>query len=128
MQGEKFAVSFHLPGTLAANHTLAFKLPFASTLIAISSVAGNASGATITVGTAASPAGYMTAKPIGSAGVPVIHDKDDWVGALLPPSHVPTVDNVHINAETTINIVLDFDGAAGTAAQAVTIVAYFTEG
>lgn len=128
MQGEKFAVSYHLAGTLAANHTITFKFPFAVTFIGLSVGAQNANDATVTFGTTADPDGYMTAQAVGDSGTPNLYDKDDLDGALLPSDHVDGVDNLHIAAETAITFVVDFDGSAGTAAQQLTLNAYFVEG
>jgi len=126
MQGHKFTVSVHLSGTLAANQLGSFLLPFAATLIAVSAVAQNNSDATLTVGTVVDPDGYLSAKPIGDSGAPVQFDKTDWDGALF--TGVPSVDNIRVAKDTAVAWALDFDGAAGTAAQNVSIIFTFVEG
>lgn len=128
MQGNKFAVSYNFPGTLAANQVVTFRFPFAVTLLGVSIGAQNDSDATIEVGTAGDPNGYLTAAVIGDSGVSVLYDRDDWDGALLPSDHVSGVDHVHIPKNTDIEVTLDYDGSSGTAAQNVTLCMIFCEG
>ena len=128
MQGEKFVMTWRLDGTLAANKTIGFKLPFAITVVALGAVASNNSDATISLGTLADPDGYLLAKVVGDSGTPVVYDKDDWDGALLPSDHIADVDNLHVAADTVVNIAIDYDGATGTAAQNVDIYLVAIEG
>lgn len=118
MQGNLFTHSVHLHGTLAANASGRFVLPFDCSLIRVSSVASNNSDATLLVGTTADDDAYLTAHTIGDSEVPATKSQADFVGAQFP----------HILAGTVLEWLLDFDGSAGTAAQNVTVVFWFTEG
>jgi hypothetical protein len=118
MQGKHLIFPVHIPGTLAANVTFHWKTPMPLQLVEIQAVASNDSDATLKVGTTSDDDAYLTAGVIGDSAVPVVKDKDDFVGTQP----------VHIAAGTVILATLDFDGAGGTAAQNVTIVLTFTEG
>ncbi len=119
MDGMRFPVVFHLPGTLAANVTPVFKAPCDLTLVSVQGAAGNASSATLKVGTTASDAAYLAAFAIGQSGAPVEKAaRADFVGGQFP----------NIPKGTALQFTLDFDGASGTAAQNVTILAAFLEG
>jgi hypothetical protein len=118
MQGTLFTIPVHLHGTLAANASGRFELPFASQLVRVSSVASNNSDATLLVGTTSDDDAYLTAHTIGDSEAPVTKGRADFVGGEYP----------HLAAGTVLEWLLDFDGSAGTAAQNVTIVFWFTEG
>lgn len=118
MQGSKFPITVHLHGTLAANASGRFALPWDAQLIAVSSVASNDSDATLLVGTTSDDDAYLVAHTIGDSEVPVTKTRANFVGTEYP----------HIAAGTVLEWLLDFDGSAGTAAQNVTIVFWFTEG
>lgn len=118
MQGNIFTHSVHLHGTLAANASGRFVLPFDCSLLRVSSVASNNSDATLLVGTTADDDAYLTAATIGDSEVPTTKSRTDFVGGEYP----------HIAAGTVLEWLLDFDGSAGTAAQNVTIVFWFSEG
>lgn len=118
MQGNLFTNTVHLHGTLAANASGRFVLPFDCSLLRVSSVASNNSDATLLVGTTADDDAYLIAHTIGDSEVPTTKSRTDFVGGEYP----------HIAAGTVLEWVLDFDGSAGTAAQNVTIVFWFSEG
>ena len=118
MQGKHFALAFHIPGTLAADITLVFKVPFACQLVKISAVATNDSAATLKAGTTGSTAAYLAEAAIGDSSVPVEFGQANFVGGEFP----------HIPDDTVVQLTLDYNGDGGTAAQNVTIVATFTEG
>ncbi|MFC1879386.1 hypothetical protein ACFLZW_05685 [Chloroflexota bacterium] len=101
-----FCVNYETPGTLAANDTFEFKMPVPAILYRVSAVASNDSDATIMIGTAADTDAYMAATTIGDSGVPNQLDRDDFIDDQYP----------HIPADTNVVITLDYDGAAGTAA------------
>lgn len=130
MQGNaKLPITIHLHGTLAANATGSFVLPFACTLREIQAVAANDSDATLLVGAGSDVDAIMTASAIGDSGTPVVFDgKDnaDMDGALF--TGVDEVDYIHLASGTKITWTLDFDGAGGTAAQNVDIIFLFEEG
>ncbi len=125
MDGQRFAVTVHLHGTLSANAQGSFSLDGPATLVAISAVASNDSDATLQVGDAGDADGIMTATTIGDSGTPKVMTISDFNGALVDPKangyHFPSNDKA-------LHWLLDFDGAAGTAAQNVTIVFWFQDG
>jgi len=124
MLGQHYACSFFLPGTLAANHVIEFALPFDVELVHVSAAAQNNSDATLIVGTSADDNGYITSYAIGDSGTPVEKGAlTDFNGALVTSGAYPQVSD-----GTLFMATLDFDGAAGTAAQNVTIVFTFQEG
>lgn len=110
-----FTMSFHLPGTLAANVLLNFKTPQKAKLVHVSAVASNDSDATLKIGNSTDDDAYLVAGVIGDTATPVEKVKADFVNAKYPS----------IPKGTTVVATLDFDGAAGTAAQNVTIVLTF---
>jgi len=123
MDGMRILVPVHLHGTLAANAQGAFQLPCGATLVEVSAVASNDSDATLLVGTSADADGVMTAAVIGDSSVPVVKNAAGFDGALCDQVSGP-----HLADGTIITWLLDFDGAAGTAAQNVGILFTFLEG
>jgi len=119
----RFTVLVHLHGTLAANAQGAFALPCGSTLVEVSAVGSNANDATLQVGTSADADGVMTAAAIGDSSVPGVKNAADFDGALCDQVAGP-----HFAAGTVVTWLLDFDGAAGTAAQDVDLLFVFLEG
>jgi len=113
-----FQQSYHIPGTLSANVTIKFTVPFDCQLVHVSVVASNDSDATLKLGTSASDAAYLAACTIGDSGTPVEKSLANFVGAQYP----------HIEDGTIFVATLDYDGASGTAAANVTLVFTFTEG
>ena len=119
MQGTRFTISYHTAGTLAANHSFIFKLPFDAQLIGVSAAASNASSGILDVGYTGALEAYVANMDIGDSSVAAIYDEDtDFVGDVFP----------HIAAGTNIIATLDYDGAGGTAAADFTLVMCFTEG
>ncbi len=123
MDGMRFTVCVHLHGTLAANAQGAFSLPCGATLVEVSAVGSNANSATLLVGTADETVGVMTAADIGDSSEPVVKRAANFNGALCDQVSGP-----HFAAGTIIKWLLDFDGAAGTAAANVGILFTFLEG
>jgi hypothetical protein len=119
MQGTRFTVSYHTAGTLAANHSFIFKLPFACQLIGVSAAASNASSAILDIGYTGALEAYVANMDVGDSSVAAIYQENtDFEGDEFP----------HIAAETNIICTLDYDGAGGTAAADFTLVLTFTEG
>jgi hypothetical protein len=110
--------SYHIPGTLAANITIYFTVPFDCQLVHVSAVASNDSDATLILGPSTDTDGYLESCTIGDSAVPVEKGRSNFVGGEYP----------HIADGTIFVATLDFDGAGGTAAQNVTLVLTFTEG
>lgn len=121
----KFSHAFHIPGTLAANVNIRFTVPSNCTLVHVSAVAANDSDATLALGTSADTDGFLAAAVIGDSNTPVEKAITDFDGALLSDagSEPPRLSDGDIFVAT-----LDYDGAAGTAAQDVTLVFTFAEG
>ncbi len=118
MQGDHFTITIHVPGTLAANITPVFTLPFHCSLVHVSAVATNASNATIKIGTTSDDDAYLTAADVGDSSVPAEFVAANFVGTADP----------HIVDGTVMLVTVDFDGSAGTAAANLTVVLTFSEG
>ena len=120
-----FQQSYHIPGTLAANVSIKFTVPFDCQLIHVSAVGSNANDGLLTIGDSADADEYLTSSSIGDSGTPVEFDHDDFVDAdgNSHNRYYP-----HIADGTIVAIALDFDGAEGTATDDFTIVLTFTEG
>jgi hypothetical protein len=115
-----FMMSWHIPGTLTANISITFVMPCAATLKHVGAVASNNSDATLIVGSSADDNGYVTSFAIGDSGTPVEKEAlTDFAGALAGNQFPFIADG------TIVVFTLDYDGAAGTAAQNVTITATF---
>jgi hypothetical protein len=123
--GQRFAIAFHVPGTLTANLNIRWTAPHDCTLLHVSAVASNASSATFIVGDSADDDEYLTASDVGDSNVPAEYDYDDFVD---------TDGNTHaryyprIVDGTVVVITVDYDGASGTAAQNLTLVLTLAEG
>ena len=86
MQGTRFTVSYHTAGTLAANHSFIFKVPFDCQLIGVSAVASNASSGILDVGYTGALEAYVLNMDVGDSSVAAILDEPtDFVGEQLPP-------------------------------------------
>jgi len=113
-----FTQTIHIPGTLAANITVTYKLPMDVQLVHVSACGSNTNDGILDVGPSTDTDGYLDSVSIGDGAVPSEFDRDDFVGSQYP----------HIVAGTIIVITLDYDGAAGTATANFTCVLTFTEG
>lgn len=124
LEGFKVIVPFHLPGTAGANILYTFVAPENLILTHVQAVGTNAHDATITVGTVADPDGYLTVKDVGDSSVPGEWSAANFTGALVPVSgqEVPVADG------TVVRVVVDFDGAAGTAVQNLSVALTFRKG
>ena len=119
MQGTRFTVSYHTAGTLAANHSFIFMVPFDCQLISVSAAASNASSGILDVGYTGALEAYVADMDVGDSSVAAILDEPgDFVDDNFP----------HIAALTNIICTLDYDGAGGTAAADFTLVLVFSEG
>lgn len=113
-----FQQAYHVPGTLAANLSIVFKLPFDVQLVHVSANSSADSDATVTIGNAADADAYLQAFAVGDEDAPAEVDRADFVGGQFP----------HIPRGTTVVVGVDFDGTGGTAADDLTLVLTFTEG
>ena len=122
---EKFTIDFHVTGALSANLNIRWTVPSNCTLLHVSAVASNDSDATIDLGTSADTDGYLDGKTVGDSATPAEYDLDDFNGALVTDQ---TNEYPHIVDGTIMVVVVDFDGASGTAAEDLTLVLTFSEG
>jgi hypothetical protein len=96
----------YIPGTTAANHVFIQEFPYPSTLLAVKACASNDSDAKLGVGGGAT----VTSAVIGDSADP----------ATLTPTSI-----AQAAADTAYTFTLDYDGAGGTAAQNVSIQAFY---
>lgn len=119
MQGDHFTVSYHTAGTLAANHSFVFKVPFPCQLVAVSASGSNANNGILDVGVTGALDSYVSNMDVGDSDVAAILDENtDFEGDQFP----------HAAAGANIIATLDYDGAGGTAVHDFTLVLTFTEG
>jgi hypothetical protein len=119
MLGDFFTMTYHAPGTLAANHTVTFQLPFDASLAFVSAVGSNANNGILDIGNSDDTDCYVVDLDIGDSGVPAVLDEEgDFEGDVFP----------HIAKGTVIVATLDYDGASGTAAHDFTLLLGFTKG
>ncbi|MEW5988982.1 MAG: hypothetical protein AB1791_20345 [Chloroflexota bacterium] len=119
-----FTLPIHVTGTLAANVSFRWTVPFDCQLIHVAAVGSNANDATVEVGTSADTDGYLVASAVGDSGTPNEYGRSSFTGALLTDSgQFP-----HLTDGTILAVVVDFDGAAGTAVQNLTVVLTLTKG
>jgi len=113
--------TYYIPGTLAADLNIRFKLPCDMQLVHVSAVGSNAAAAGLTLGNSGEAAAYMTKKAVGVSGAPAVFDRDDFVGCQFP----------HINQGTVFTVGLDYDyngGGTASASTDISLVFTFTEG
>lgn len=113
-----FTISFYIPGTLAADHVLEWKVPFDCQLEHV--LVGNsaATDGTLMLGASTDTDLYMAAKDIGDSDVPAEYDRDDFINSQYP----------HIADGTIIVATIDYNGAAGTATANLVVVLTFSKG
>ena len=114
----KFVQAFHVPGTLSADLAIVWTAPSPCQLVHVSAVGSNANSGLITIGTTSDTDAYLESASIGDSNVPVEFDLDDFVGDQYPD----------IADGDVLEIVLDHDGATGTATDDFTVVLTFVEG
>ncbi len=118
MIGTKFTLSFHIPGTLAANVSMYFTAQADCQLIHVSANGSNANDGLLDIGPTADTDGYLDGVSIGDSNTPAEFTKANFVNTEFP----------HILKGTVVAISLDFDGAGGSATHDFTLVLTFTEG
>ena len=124
MDGMRIVVPVHFHGTMAADGSFRWKVPGPLTLVHVSAVASNAASTQIKLGTTVDDDGYLTAAAVGQSGAPAVFDRGDFNGAL----NADTAECPHLDAGTVLLLTVDFDGAAGTAGQNVSVVVTLLEG
>ena len=119
----KFCVAFHTPGAMAANGNIRFTVPSDCTLRHVSAVGSNAHNATLTIGDSTDTDGYIAAYTVGVSNTPVQKEAlTDFDGALASNQYPDIADGA------IVVLVIDYDGAGGTAIEDMTIVLTFVEG
>lgn len=106
------ATSVFIKGTTAGNHVFIQEFPFPATLIGVKACSSNDSDATLAV----SGGSTVTAAVIGDTADP----------AYLEPTAATA--NIAAAADTAFTFTLNYDGASGTAADDVSIVAFYLLG
>ena len=119
MQGHRNLITFHVPGTLTANLSLKWTASFDGRVKEISAVASNDSDATMTFGTSADADYTLAACTIGDSGTPVTKTVSNW--ATTNPTGA-------LSKGEIVVITVDYDGAAGTAADDLTVILTLLEG
>jgi hypothetical protein len=118
MIGTKFALAFHIPGTLAANVSMYWTAQADCQLIHVSANGSNANNGILDIGPSTDTDGYLDGVDIGDSNTPIEFGKSSFVNTEFP----------HILKGTVVVLSLDFDGAGGTATHDFTVVLTFTEG
>lgn len=119
MIGRHFGRTIHVPGALTADLAITISVPVDCRLNRVSAVASNDSDATLEIGVDADADEIMAAATIGDSGTPVVFDKDNWAS---------TNETGRLEQGDLLQLAVDFDGSAGTAAQDLTIDLDFLEG
>ena len=118
MLGNVFTQTYYLPGTLAANVDIRFIPAINCKLIHVSCCGSNASNAVMVIGTSSDNDAYLTAVDVGDSNVPSEFDRDDFVNTQYP--RLPKGD--------VVSVLIDYDGAGGTAVANLSIVLTLLEG
>jgi len=109
----------YITGTLVSNQFWVFVAPFDLTLIEVQACGSNTNNAQLKAGNSLNDAAYLEYFDIGDSSVPTRKNLgSDFVGGNFPT----------IPSGTTVNFTLDYDGAGGTAASFVSLLAVFQEG
>jgi len=114
-----FLVTLNIPGTMAANNTFRWTSPMDCTLQHLSLCQSNAGNGTCKVGTSADDDIFLTATAMGVSNTPV---------EVLAPDAFRYATTPRIKRGDIVIFTIDYDGAAGTPAADVSIVATFEEG
>lgn len=115
----KFTMCWTIPGTLSANCEFIATMPSDCTIRHMSMVATNASSGRIMMGTADDADEFLQYTDIGDSDTPVeLDEATDFRYDTFP----------RLEKGDVLKILLDYDGASGTAAQNVTIVLTLQEG
>ena len=121
MQGDRWVIPIHMPGTLTADLAFRFVSDKDLQLEHVSGVGTGAAAAGLQLGTSVTAEAYLVKASIGISGTPVEFKRANFVGTQYP----------HILAGTIVVVTLDFDwnnGGGATAAAGVTLILSFSEG
>jgi hypothetical protein len=109
-------IIINVEGTLTADITKRYRFPFPVSLKYVSGFTSNNSDLHVSVGHGGSTTNVMTSTDFG----------DSISLNTKNRQHDTEIQETTVPAETTINIVIDFDGASGTAGQDLSLALYFT--
>ena len=121
----KFTMAFHVPGSLSANLNIRTTINSDCELRHVSAVGSNANDATIDIGTSADTDGFLDGGANGDSNTPAEFELADFNGALITTQGK---DYPRLSDGDILVIVVDYDGASGTAADDFTLVLTFAEG
>ena len=112
--------TIHIPGTLSANATGVIPMwsNKGGTLLEVAACSSVASPATLMLGTAADPDGYMTAKAIGQSGVPTIFKVANFDGVLADPIRSS---HPRLMPKTAVTWTLNYNGPGTAEVQVITL-------
>jgi hypothetical protein len=118
MLGNVFTQTYYLPGTLAANVDIRFKPAINCKLIHVSACGSNTNNAVMVIGSDSDNDAYLTAVDVGDGNVPSEFDRDDFVNTQYP----------RLSKSGVVSVLVDYDGAGGTAVANLSLVLTFLEG
>ena len=122
MQGNIFTIHVDT-GTLAGNKTGYIALPYACTLIALSTVGSNDHDATIDLGETDNGDGIFDGVALGASKAGADYTFADFNGADATAGQPYRLD-----AGSELEYTIDYDGAGGTAIQLGSFTLWFLEG
>jgi hypothetical protein len=114
----KFKSTYHVAGAAAANLVITEVMEDNCQLLHVGACGSNAHDATMQIGDGSDADAYLVASDIGDSGVPAEFRRSDFVGGEFP----------RLLKGGTLEIAIDFDGAAGTAIADLTLTLTFAEG
>ena len=79
-----FQQSYHIPGTLAANINIRFKVPCDCQLLHVSAAQSDTDTALLDIGPSTDTDGYLDGVNFGVSNVPLEYDRDDFVDDQYP--------------------------------------------
>ena len=115
-----FQQTWYIQGTLAANHTISYKMPFDAQLIHVSLNNTTANAGTLKIGTSSDDDAYLAAENFGVSGTPVEVETPAGFDGATAGGQYP-----HIPKDTIVLLTIT-DHVSHMAAAAVVLT--FTEG
>jgi hypothetical protein len=111
MSDQTLMLSYHVPGTLAADLNIRFKVPHDMQLIHVTAQGSNAYAAGLSIGTASDATAHLAKSSIGVSNVAVDFDFDNF--ATYSSQAYP-----RISKATYLCLALDYDYNTGGSSQA----------
>lgn len=119
MLGQHFGRLIHVPGAMSADLDIRLSVPVDCRLVRVSAVTSNDADTRISIGDSDDADSILASTTIGDSQTPVVKAVDDWASAN--PTGVLSQGDVLV-------VGVDYDGAAGTAGEDLTIDLDFIEG